>query len=153
MQTRRIDQRASTVFYANASGIVLALLLTAWAACEARAQDPRPQDAQAQDAQAQNDGPHPLVYRPSAKNSQLSLTEKEVRLLELPARIKSVDGFDPTIIRIDTVESFHQVRMLALVPGFTSVVLVDENGRSYTIDILVNGDVKQFQALVRQAAP
>src|SRR4029077_9418546 len=40
-----------------------------------------------------------------------------------------------------------------LVPGFTSVVLVDENGQSYNIDVLVNGDVKQFQALVRQAAP
>ena len=118
-------------------GIVLALLAT-WTAGEAR---------------AQNDGQHHLVYRPAARNSQLTLTEKEVRLLELPVKIRSVDGFDPTIIKIDTVENFQQVRMLALVPGFTSVVLVDENGQSYNIDVLVNGDVKQFQALIRQAAP
>src|SRR5436853_33020 len=123
MQMRFIKRQASTVPSAGKLGIVLALLTT-WAACDALAQEPRPQDAPAQEAQAQNDGPHPLVYRPATKDSQLSLTEKEVRLLELPARIKSVDGFDPTIIRIDTVENFHQVRMLALVPGFTSVVLV-----------------------------
>ncbi len=100
-----------------------------------------------------DDAPHPLIYRPFTRNSQLSITEKEVRLLELPAKIKTVDGFDPTVIKIDTVDNFHQVRMLALIPGFTSVVLVDENGQHYTIDVLVNGDVKQFQALIRQAAP
>src|SRR5579872_1859022 len=118
-------------------GIVLALFIS-WVA---------------RDACAQTEA-HPLVFRPSGRNSQFSLTEREVRLLELPAKIKTVDGFDPTIVKIDTVESnFQQVRLLALIPGFTSVVLVDENGQSYTIDVLVNGDVKQFQALIRQAAP
>jgi pilus assembly protein CpaC len=133
--------------------MVLALLLGS-ASRDAIAQN-GPQNGAQNGAQnsAPDDGPHPLVYRPSARNSQLSLAEKEVRLLELPARIHSVDGFDPTIIKIDTVDNFHQVRMLALIPGFTSVVLVDENGQSYTIDVLVNGDVKQFQALIRQAAP
>jgi pilus assembly protein CpaC len=117
------------------------------------AQDARAQDPQAQEARPQDEGPHPLIYRPIGRNSQVSITEKEVRLIELPARIRSVDGFDPTIIKIDTVDNFHQVRMLALVPGFTQVVLVDENGQHYTIDVLVHGDVKQFQALIRQAAP
>jgi pilus assembly protein CpaC len=135
------------VRFAGPALVVLASLVSG-AACVALAQE-----APAEDARAQDNAPHPLVFRPSARNSQLSITEKEVRLLELPARIRSVDGFDPTIVKIDTVNNFHQVRMLALVPGFTSVVLVDENGQSYTVDVLVNGDVKQFQALIRQAAP
>src|SRR5580704_8346298 len=132
MLIRNIVRRATTW------GIVVAVLASSFAA---------------RDAHAQDDASHPLVFRPSARTSQLSLTEKEVRLLELPAKIKTVDGFDPTILRIDTVENFHQVRMLALVPGFTSIVLVDEHGQSYTVDVLINGDVKQFQALIRQAAP
>lgn len=162
MQTTQVVRHAGTY------GLVLALLLCC-AARDAFAQNGAQNEAQngppngapngppndppggAQNSAANE--PHPLVFRPAGRNSQVSLTEKEVRLLELPARIRSVDGFDPTIIKIDTVDNFHQVRMLALVPGFTSVVLVDENGLSYTIDILVNGDVKQFQALIRQAAP
>src|SRR5262249_43110482 len=49
--------------------------------------------------------------------------------------------------------NLHQVRMLALAPGFNTITLVDEHGQGYAVDVLVNGDVKQFQALVRQAAP
>jgi pilus assembly protein CpaC len=103
---------------------------------------------------AQNEPPrNSLIYRVTAKNVQLTLTEKESRLLELPNRIKTVDGFDPAIVKITTVDNFHQVRVLAVTPGFTQIILVDEQGQSYTVDLLINGDVKQFQALIRQAAP
>src|SRR5579863_1238283 len=166
MQTRNIVRQAGT--RSLNWGLVLALLAS-WATYGAQIQDARAQNARAQDARAQdpraqeNPAPadaaadealHPLIFRPTAKNSQLSITEKEVRLIELPARIQTVDGFDPTIIKIDIVErNFNQVRLLALIPGFTQVVVVDEHGQHYTIDVLVNGDVKQFQALIRQAAP
>lgn len=104
-------------------------------------------------ARAEDDSRNALIFRVATRNSQLSLTEREARLLELPARIKTVDRFDPKILKITTVDNFQQVRVLALEPGFTSIVLVDEHGESYTVDVLVNGDVKQFQALIRQAAP
>ncbi|HEY3964128.1 MAG TPA: pilus assembly protein N-terminal domain-containing protein [Planctomycetaceae bacterium] len=104
-------------------------------------------------AQAQPDPRNVLIYRPMARSSQLSISEKEVRLLELPAKIHSVDSFDPAIVRITTVENFHQVRLVALAPGFTSITLVDEHGQSYSVDVLVKDDVRQFQALVREAAP
>src|SRR6516164_481125 len=123
--------------WARTTGSVLAIFL-AWCAAAAQAQD-EPRNV--------------LVFRVTAKNVQLTLTEKESRLLELPNRIKSVDGFDPSIVKITTVDNFHQVRLLAVTPGFTSIVLVDEQGQSYTVDLLINGDVKQFQALIRQAAP
>src|SRR4029077_3722321 len=102
---------------------------------------------------AQNDTQNVLIYRPTARHSQLSMTEKESRLIELPTRIKTVDGFVPAIVKITTVDNFHQVRILALKSDFTSVVLVDENGLSYTVDVLVKDNVRQFQALIRQAAP
>lgn len=104
-------------------------------------------------AHAQNDTRNVLIYRPTTKSSQLSLSEKEVRLLELPAKIKTVDSFDPAVVRITTVENFQQVRLVALAPGFTSITLVDEHGQSYTVDVLIKDDVRQFQALVREAAP
>src|SRR5262249_31926125 len=49
--------------------------------------------------------------------------------------------------------NLHQVRMLALAPGFNTITLVDEHGQGYNLELLVNGDVRQFQALIRQAAP
>ncbi|HTI50320.1 MAG TPA: pilus assembly protein N-terminal domain-containing protein [Planctomycetaceae bacterium] len=105
-------------------------------------------------AYAQPHAPHnALVYRVSEKTSQLALMEKESRLIELEGRIKTVDGFDPTIVKITTVDNFHQVRLLALAPGFTSVVLVDEHGHSFTVDVLISGDVKQLEAIIRKAAP
>src|SRR5262245_6507368 len=131
MLTHAFVRSASTV------GFVLALF-SSWCASSAFAQD-----------EARN----AMVYRVANKTSQLTITEKEARLLELPARIKTVDGFDPAIVKITTVNNFHQVRMLALAPGFTTITLVDEHGQGYAVDVLVNGDVKQFQALIRQAAP
>src|SRR6266576_804038 len=115
--------------YASAAGIVLAFFSSWWTS----------------GAAAQAEVHNALVFRVTARNSQLTMTEKEARLLELPARIKTVDGFDPAIVKITTVDNFHQVRMLAVTPGFTSIILVDEQGQSYTVDLLINGDVKQFQ--------
>jgi len=131
MQTKNFTRHAST------AGIVLALFAF-WVTPP---------------AWAQNDTQNVLIYRPTARHSQLSITEKESRLIELPARIKTVDGFDPAIVKITTVDNFHQVRLLALKSDFTSVVLVDENGLSYTVDVLVKDNVRQFQALIREAAP
>lgn len=105
-------------------------------------------------AQAEPQAPHNiLIYRVTEKNSQLSMTEKESRLIELDARIKTVDGFDPAILKVTTVDNFHQVRVLALAPGFTSLIVVDEHGHSFTIEVLVSGDVKQLEAIIRRAAP
>jgi len=93
------------------------------------------------------------AFKPSAKSSLLSLTEKESRLLEIPARIKAVDRFDTAIVKVETVENFHQIRVTALALGFTPIVLNDEHGREYNVDVLVTGDVRQFEALVRLTAP
>jgi pilus assembly protein CpaC len=38
-------------------------------------------------------------------------------------------------------------------PGYTSIVLVDEFGHSSTVEVLVSGDVKQLEAVIRRAAP
>ena len=74
----------------------------------------------AREACAQGEARNALIFRVNAKNSQLTLTEKDARLLELPARIKTVDGFDPAIVKITTVDNFHQVRVLAVTPGFSA---------------------------------
>jgi thioredoxin-related protein len=93
------------------------------------------------------------VFQPSAKSRLLALTEKESRLLEIPTRIKQVDQFDPAKVRVETVENFNQIRVIGLALGFTPLVINDEHGREYLIDVLVTGDVKQFEALVRLTAP
>lgn len=135
----------------SACAVLLAVLAAATGEHVA-AQTPQAQSAPAQSVQ----GPaakNVLVFHVSEKTTQLSLTEKESRLLELDARIKAVDGFDPAVLKITTVDNFHQVRLLALAPGYTSIILVDEFGQSYTVEVLVSGDVKQLDAVIRRASP
>ncbi|MGQ0637406.1 MAG: type II and III secretion system protein family protein [Planctomycetaceae bacterium] len=127
------------VFRAGTACAALLFILVAVTLKPACADPPAPKNA--------------LVFHVSDKTTQLSLTEKESRLLELDARIRTVDGFDPAVVKITTVDNFHQVRILALTPGYTTVVMVDEHGQSYTIDVLISGDVKQLEAVIRRAAP
>jgi pilus assembly protein CpaC len=123
----------------NAAGGLLLILIGSLMPTAALAESPAPHNV--------------LIFRVTEKNSQLSMTEKESRLVELDGRIKTVDGFDPAILKVTTVDNFHQVRILALAPGFTSLVVVDEFGHSHTIEVLVSGDVKQLDAIIRRAAP
>ncbi|MFN0198970.1 MAG: pilus assembly protein N-terminal domain-containing protein, partial [Planctomycetaceae bacterium] len=54
--------------------------------------------------------------------THIEIIEKFSRVLELKNKIIRVDGFDPAVLNI-TALSAHQVRMQALTPGVTSVVL------------------------------
>ena len=42
----------------------------------------------------------------------------------------------------------NQIRIHALSPGITSMVVVDEDERMYTVDVFVTGDVRHLQAYI-----
>lgn len=95
-----------------------------------------------------------LVVPISGRISSLAMSEKSSRVLQLAAKIKTVDGFDPTVLKVTAVSGEPtQIRLQGLIPGVTSVVLVDEHGTSFTIEVLVNGDVKHLEGLIREAFP
>lgn len=95
-----------------------------------------------------------LVVALTNRNSNLELTEKATRILELKTRIKSVEGFDPAVVGVTPVTgTANQIRVVGQAPGVTTVVLIDEKGDSYSVEILVSGDVKHVEAIIRQAYP
>jgi pilus assembly protein CpaC len=112
-------------------------------------------------ASAQDDARNALIFQVQTKQTSLSLIEKSSRVISLTNRIKTVDGFDPAVVKVTTlsdpqrpeVNDPRKIRVTAVAPGLTSLVLVDETGESYVIEILVSGDTKQLEAIIRKAFP
>jgi pilus assembly protein CpaC len=84
------------------------------------------------------------------KNTSLQIVEKTSRVLEFKNRVRSVDGFDPTVIKVTAPSDPHHIRLQTLVAGLTSLAIVDENGATFNVEVLVIGDVRQLEALIRQ---
>lgn len=88
------------------------------------------------------------------KQSTLNIPEKGARVVRLEKRIKTVDGFDPAVIRVTQVNNDpHQIRVQAITSGVTSMVLVDEVGDSFSLEVLVGADTRHFEALVKEVFP
>jgi pilus assembly protein CpaC len=110
--------------------------------------------AAAQDESAQlpvdND---PLVHVTDTQ-SDLRLVEKFAKILELKARISTVYGFDPEVVNVTKVDMHpNEIRVHALSPGVTSLVLVDEKNTSFTVEVFVVGDVRHLQAYLKNLFP
>ena len=88
-----------------------------------------------------------------AKQTQVQLTETESRILTTKARIKTVDGFDDKVLKVDNTDKPNEIRVLGLASGLTSLILVDENDQTFLVEVLVGGDVKHFEALIRRTFP
>lgn len=104
---------------------------------------------------AQANGPaNEVIYQPTGAQGQLTLIEGDTRLIQLPTRIRTVDGFDDTIIKVTAIQGVaNQVRVQAVAAGSTRLVLKDENDHYFSIDILVNGDTRQLESVIRNAFP
>jgi pilus assembly protein CpaC len=95
----------------------------------------------------------PLV-RINEPQSELRLVEKFAKILETKGRISTVYGFDPEVIHVTKVDMHpNEIRIHALAPGVTSLVLVDEKNASFTIEIFVIGDVRHLQAYLKNLFP
>ncbi len=95
----------------------------------------------------------PLI-RVTEPASDLRIVEKFAKILELKNRITTVYGFDPEVINVTKVDLHpNQIRVHALTPGVTSLVLVDEKNASYTVEAFVIGDVRHLQAYIKNLFP
>jgi pilus assembly protein CpaC len=112
-------------------------------------------------ASAQDDPRNSLIFQVQTKQTSLSLIEKSSRVIALNNRIKTVDGFDPAVVKVTTigdpqrpeVNDPRKIRVTAVAPGLTSLILVDETGESYVVEVLVSGDTKQLEAIIRRGFP
>ena len=95
----------------------------------------------------------PLI-RVTEPQSDLRLVEKFAKIIELKNRISTVYGFDPEVVHVTKVDMHpNEIRIHALAPGVTSLVLVDEKNTSFTVEVFVIGDVRHLQAYLKNLFP
>jgi pilus assembly protein CpaC len=94
------------------------------------------------------------VVRLTASRTELNLVEKFAKVVTLDSRIARVDGFDPDVITVSTLpQRPNQIRVLGSKPGVTTMVLVDEHDKLYSVDVFVTGDVRHLQAYIDRLFP
>ncbi len=104
-------------------------------------------------ATAQSEGSS-AVYRIHDGRNELSLVERFSIFVEHSAKIRRVMDFDEEVITIQVVESTPtQFRVYALRGGVTTITIVDEHGRDYRLEVLVEGDVRYLESKIRRSYP
>ncbi|MFK7779237.1 MAG: type II and III secretion system protein family protein [Gimesia sp.] len=105
-----------------------------------------------QDEQPAPPGASEPIVQVTANKSNLEITEKFSKILKFPSKIKRVDGFDDTVLSVLALTP-NEIRVQALIPGVTTLVITDENKKIYTIEVFVSGDARHLQAYLRQLFP
>jgi pilus assembly protein CpaC len=96
--------------------------------------------------------PGEQIFQVLTPTSKLSLVELQTRVVELQRRIKVVDGFNPDVLSITALDP-QRIRLRAERPGVTSVTLTDETGAAYTLEVFVEGDIRELQAYLEKFFP
>ena len=95
-----------------------------------------------------------VVYQPAGPQGEITLMEGDSRLIQIANKIATVDGFDETLVKVMAIQGVaNQIRVTGVAPGATKVILKDENGQFYTIDVYVTGDTRQLESVIRNAFP
>ena len=97
-------------------------------------------------------GSHEPVVVIGAERSSVTIVERFSKVIRFQPRIVRVDGFDPEVIDV-TALSPRELRVQALSPGVTTMVVTDENGDLFTVEVFVAGDVRHLQAYIDRLFP
>ena len=94
------------------------------------------------------------VYRIQEGRNEISLTERFSIFVEHSAKIRRVMDFDEEVITVQVVENTPtQFRVYALRDGVTTINVVDEHGRNYSLEVLIRGDVRHLESIIRRNYP
>ena len=99
-----------------------------------------------------DEAPRDPVFRVVEERSDLKIIDKFAKVIELPTRIVRVDGFDPEVVDVNAL-SPYQIRVQAKQAGVTQIVLTDENDQTFSVELLVIGDVRHLQAYLNRLFP
>ncbi|MCA9113903.1 MAG: pilus assembly protein N-terminal domain-containing protein [Planctomycetaceae bacterium] len=94
------------------------------------------------------------IVQISGRRMRVQIVERFARVLQMQNKILRVDGFDPEVISISTIDRRpDQVRAHAIKPGVTTIILVDEFGSVHEVEVFVTGDVRHLQAYIDRFFP
>jgi pilus assembly protein CpaC len=121
---------------------VLALISCCWAP-SAKSQDASQEALQ---------GSGSIVRNISRANERIEMTVNTSQILTLGTRIPRLVVNNPELVKATPI-SEDQVQIAALKPGVTQINLWDENGQIYTVDLLIFGDVRELELVLKQMYP
>lgn len=94
------------------------------------------------------------VYQIREDRNEVALFERFSMFIEHSAKIRKVMDFDAEVLTVQTVEGNpNQFRIYALKSGVTSITVVDEFGKTFTVEVLVRGDVRHLESFIRRLYP
>ena len=127
---------------------LIALLSSGWLVGEPlHAQPQTAEQAAAADA-AGGEAVVPIT----AYRTQIELTEKFSKVFETKSFIKRVSSFDPAVLEVTPV-SATRISVRGLLQGVTSLVITDDAGTIYTVEVLVKGDARRLQTIIDRKFP
>ncbi len=121
----------------------IALLAICCTALSARSQDVSQESLQAAGS---------IVRNISRANERIEMTVNSSQILTLGTRIPRLVVNNPELVKATPI-SEDQVQIAALKPGVTQINLWDENGQVYTVDLLIVGDVRELEVILKQMYP
>jgi len=83
---------------------------------------------------------------------RLELTVNSSRILTLEKRIPKMVVNNPELVTV-TALSANQIQLAARKPGVTQVNLWDEEGKVYSVDVTIYGDVRELQLALKRLFP
>ncbi len=95
----------------------------------------------------------PQVIRNITEPSQrLELTVNTSRILTLEKRVPKMVVNNPELVSVTPI-SANQVQIAAKKPGVTQINLWDEDGKVYTVDLMIYGDVRELEMALKRLFP
>jgi len=92
------------------------------------------------------------VFHVIAPVSKISIVNLQTRTLEFTRKIEVVDGFNPEVLNVSPV-SPTQIRLRAETTGVTSLTVKDESGAVFSVEVFVEGDVRELKAYLNRLFP
>lgn len=103
-------------------------------------------------ASAQLPGQDPVKFRVDSPSQRLEMVANSSRILTLDKEIPRVLVNNTSILRVVPL-SPTQVQVSALKPGVTAINLWDEDGKVYSVDVLIMGDARELELLLQTQFP
>ncbi len=93
-----------------------------------------------------------VVRNLTSASERMELTVNSSRILTLDKRIPRMVVNNPDLVTV-TALSANQIQLAARKPGVTQVNLWDEDGKVYSIDVMIYGDVQELQHALTRLFP
>jgi pilus assembly protein CpaC len=103
-------------------------------------------------ASAQETAAQGVVQKIQAANTKVEMTVNASRILTMDGTIPKAQVENPELLGF-TVLSQNEVQLHAKKAGITTVNLWDNKGKIHTVDVIISGDIRELQLLLRSQFP